>query len=222
MALIICPECGRQVSDKAFTCPQCGFPISTITTIEPIQHQEILTDDFSMKNDELLSPTFPSDLEIGEQLVNWKGDAGFYATYDKSINEIKKLPNGKAFVALHKHGIRISVGFSSYDIHESQILYISKTIEEHISRKNKSVIGRAVVGGLLLGPLGAIVGVMSGLQKKEVLNISQIVLIQFWEIDGGVRTITLVCGSSQNVDAFIARQQAQREENNAADLESSG
>ena len=28
MALISCPECGRQVSDKAVSCPQCGYPIS--------------------------------------------------------------------------------------------------------------------------------------------------------------------------------------------------
>ena len=29
MALIKCPECGRQVSDKALTCPNCGCPIGT-------------------------------------------------------------------------------------------------------------------------------------------------------------------------------------------------
>ena len=27
MALITCPECGRQVSDAAISCPNCGFPI---------------------------------------------------------------------------------------------------------------------------------------------------------------------------------------------------
>lgn len=27
MALIDCPECGRQVSDKASACPGCGHPI---------------------------------------------------------------------------------------------------------------------------------------------------------------------------------------------------
>ncbi|GHT51473.1 hypothetical protein AGMMS49982_09000 [Bacteroidia bacterium] len=27
MALINCPECGKQVSDKARKCPQCGCPI---------------------------------------------------------------------------------------------------------------------------------------------------------------------------------------------------
>lgn len=28
MALIKCPECGKQVSDKASSCPNCGCPIS--------------------------------------------------------------------------------------------------------------------------------------------------------------------------------------------------
>lgn len=28
MAMIQCPECGRQVSSSAVTCPGCGYPIS--------------------------------------------------------------------------------------------------------------------------------------------------------------------------------------------------
>lgn len=31
MALIICGECGRQVSDKASSCPNCGAPVATMT-----------------------------------------------------------------------------------------------------------------------------------------------------------------------------------------------
>ena len=27
MALIVCPECGKQVSDQAESCPHCGYPI---------------------------------------------------------------------------------------------------------------------------------------------------------------------------------------------------
>ena len=36
MALITCPECGKQVSEKATNCPNCGFPISgyEVQTIE--------------------------------------------------------------------------------------------------------------------------------------------------------------------------------------------
>ena len=32
MALIKCPECGREVSDRAGNCPQCGFPLSSLRT----------------------------------------------------------------------------------------------------------------------------------------------------------------------------------------------
>lgn len=28
MSLIKCPECGREISDQATACPQCGFPLS--------------------------------------------------------------------------------------------------------------------------------------------------------------------------------------------------
>lgn len=31
MALIKCPECGNEVSDKANVCPKCGYPISEIS-----------------------------------------------------------------------------------------------------------------------------------------------------------------------------------------------
>lgn len=31
MALIKCPECGREVSDKAAYCPSCGYPVDLIT-----------------------------------------------------------------------------------------------------------------------------------------------------------------------------------------------
>lgn len=32
MALIKCPECGKEISDKASSCPSCGYPIGTNTT----------------------------------------------------------------------------------------------------------------------------------------------------------------------------------------------
>ena len=29
MALITCPECGREISDQATACPHCGFPVQS-------------------------------------------------------------------------------------------------------------------------------------------------------------------------------------------------
>ena len=36
MALIKCPECGRQVSDKARACPGCGCPVADETSEDEI------------------------------------------------------------------------------------------------------------------------------------------------------------------------------------------
>lgn len=37
MALIKCPECSREISDKASTCPNCGFPIAKIQVSNSIR-----------------------------------------------------------------------------------------------------------------------------------------------------------------------------------------
>ena len=38
MALIKCPECGKEVSDKAASCPNCGYPLTD--TISPSADSE--------------------------------------------------------------------------------------------------------------------------------------------------------------------------------------
>lgn len=42
MALIKCPECGKEISDQAITCPNCGCPISlnAETTIKTISRSQ--------------------------------------------------------------------------------------------------------------------------------------------------------------------------------------
>ena len=34
MALINCPECGKEISDSAYACPHCGFPLNKATVDE--------------------------------------------------------------------------------------------------------------------------------------------------------------------------------------------
>jgi len=45
MALINCPECNSEVSDKAISCPKCGCPIASPSTqdITPVQPEEPTT-----------------------------------------------------------------------------------------------------------------------------------------------------------------------------------
>ena len=37
MALIKCPECGTEVSDKAEKCPKCAYPIKPVSIIPPVK-----------------------------------------------------------------------------------------------------------------------------------------------------------------------------------------
>ena len=37
MALIDCPECGREVSDVAEVCPECAYPVRTGTPSLPVR-----------------------------------------------------------------------------------------------------------------------------------------------------------------------------------------
>lgn len=49
----------------------------------------------------------------------------------------------------------------------NKIQNIDVSIEKQTTQKNKSVIGRAAVGSLVGGPVGAVVGGISGTGKKE-------------------------------------------------------
>jgi DNA-directed RNA polymerase subunit RPC12/RpoP len=43
MALIKCSECGKEVSDKATSCPNCGAPIAAkeAVTLDPKSHAKV-------------------------------------------------------------------------------------------------------------------------------------------------------------------------------------
>lgn len=49
----------------------------------------------------------------------------------------------------------------------ARIQNVNYLSEKEIVEKSKSVVGRAVVGGVLLGPLGAVVGGVSGVGDKK-------------------------------------------------------
>ncbi len=51
--------------------------------------------------------------------------------------------------------------------------------ETEIKEKSKSVGGRAVVGGILLGPLGALVGGISGVGDKKKKTITNYIIINY-------------------------------------------
>ena len=56
MALITCPECGRQISDKADACVGCGYPIKHESYEEMLKRINRRLEDFDKEIDEYLKP----------------------------------------------------------------------------------------------------------------------------------------------------------------------
>ena len=50
MALIICPECGKEISDRVKDCPHCGYPFETEGAVSTAQKVEITSINIKPKN----------------------------------------------------------------------------------------------------------------------------------------------------------------------------
>lgn len=66
----------------------------------------------------------------------------------------------------------------------SQITDVFYGQETEVVKKDRSVIGRAVAGGLLFGGVGAVVGGMSGVGKKEKEVTRLLLIISYTSKDG--------------------------------------
>lgn len=192
MALINCPECNKDISDKAAACPSCGFPIQNS----------------SPAAEEIQCPEFPMDMEVGKQILSLSGDTQCTVKYDRGENEIaieKVPPGGTMNVVLCANGIGLRVlMFKIMDIHHSQIISMKETTNQELLKVDKSTIGRAVVGGLILGPLGAVIGGMSALGGSSKIKNKYYLIINYWDAKNRKAT-SLLLGSDRPVSPFISR-----------------
>lgn len=47
MALIKCPECGKEISDRAVSCPHCGYPIKNLSREkESVNEYAVILEDY--------------------------------------------------------------------------------------------------------------------------------------------------------------------------------
>ena len=218
MALISCPECKKQVSDKARSCPHCGCPIEEIKeeTVEVTVEEPKETHTTSNEQVLVCPSTFPENLMIGTML-SAAIDTHIVGLYNQQENTETTLESGKVDVWLHTHGISISESglgnFNSINIHNSQIISIKKTSSAEIVQANK-VVGRAVVGGLIMGPIGAIVGGMSGIGAKDKVKVTQYMVINYWDIPTRTaKTLLIQCDEKQCITYFINKHKAESQKN---------
>lgn len=99
MALIKCPECGKEVSDKASSCPSCGCPLATIATTVSEQATTIETQSKKNNNVKKVLPIIIGVVVvaiIGIVIYNIKVvqprklEAQNRATYEEAIGLLEK------------------------------------------------------------------------------------------------------------------------------------
>lgn len=173
MSLIKCIECGKEFSDKASTCPNCGCPTSEITfdNNSPInqpdsslQRPHVTQKISAVKIDELnrmfqIHGTIPvNGKKSGIIGKSFKGLMAV-STMGMSIAAEKIITNGKNKVGANKW-----YPFSdlvSYDLLEDDALITS------------GGVGQALVGGAVFGGFGAVAGAITGkrIQKKRIESL---------------------------------------------------
>lgn len=96
--------------------------------------------------------------------------------YFKLTEDVAHLRSGNMYeVALYEDYLQIGEVKLRYD----QVTDVYYGLETEITTKNKSVIGRALAGGILFGGLGAVVGAVSGTGTKDVKSKKFMFIISY-------------------------------------------
>ena len=106
--------------------------------------------------------------------------------------------------------------FLSYD----QIIEANVISEKDIVEKSKSVLGRAFVGSIFLGPLGTIVGGMSGIGNKQKSETHYFMVINYKSKDGEIKALSFeIVGSSLHWSSFMLELRKRITSNNVIEKE---
>ena len=182
---MFCVKCGVELPDDAKFCSGCGAPVERT----PMDEAASLVEQLGTE-----CPEFPSDLSIGRRLMSKPAAmAKFYEEY----NPLWKRINESVVFITHKNGVKVYFPGSQKDImiHFSQIIDWIRT-EDRASlikykEQSSGVVGGALAGGLLFGPLGAVVGAIAGTGTEQFKENDFIVLYCWDPTTRGPRTLLL-------------------------------
>lgn len=111
-----------------------------------------------------------------QETVETKKIGALDYVYGCVISGINLPVDTKCRLLIFNEHLLIESEQNSFKININQIKGAFVNTEKEIIEKEKSVIGRAVVGGVTLGPIGAIIGGISGVGTKSE-NIHHLLLI---------------------------------------------
>lgn len=99
-----------------------------------------------------------------------------------------------------------------------QIIDCSIEHDEMITKKNKSVVGRAIVGGILTGGIGAVVGGMSGIGSKKTVKKTHYLVIKYKSKDNEIKVLSLKMTWLVNLAEFTKAVNKRINQNKSYDM----
>ena len=85
-----------------------------------------------------------------------------------------------------------------------QIIGVGVISEKDIIEKSKNTVGRAVAGGVVLGPLGAIIGGMSGIGNKKKNETHYFMVVNYKSKDEEIKVLSFeIIGASLHWSSFV-------------------
>ena len=189
MALISCPECTSQVSSLAISCPQCGCPISP-----PIARES------GVATVGVTAPKFPDGINFNffEDASGWFAPNNMSGKVLDGSTAYGAHPGATVSIFRKVEGIWV-IGLESQvvAIHYAQVASVNFLPKIKSEEKKKSVVGRAVLGGIVLGPLGAVVGGISGVGTKT--NFFDGFVVNYWDRKRSLYAVLAVEGKDASV-----------------------
>lgn len=183
MALITCPECGKEFSDKAAACPNCGYPTNEISSsIEPDESLdsvwETVSDRSVSANTKIKSTQKVGPVKIDEVNKMFQIN-GTIPSNGKKSGIIGK--SFKGLMAVSTMGLSVvaekAIGAGTNKVGTNQWYDFSDLISYDLIEDDGIVttggVGQALIGGALFGGAGAIAGGITGkrVQKKRVESL---------------------------------------------------
>lgn len=169
MALINCPECGRQISDKAEFCPGCGCPAKEFEQ-DTRSELDKLVDEIYYKNkgDRVnaaveLSEITGLDRKRTLDLMQKKHHSPEVKEEEARKRAEYKEERRKSRQEFADACQRVQNAFGG-----SKVARCPKCHSTSISYQDKVSYGRAALGGALAGPAGAVLGGLTGKQGYAV------------------------------------------------------
>ncbi len=187
MALIKCPECGKEISDKAVSCPNCGCPIESMESDKENSSSVNQMQNIFQSNTQNIVNTWKDSYRATKKVGPVKIDENhrvFQVNGTISQSGKKSGLIGKSFkglMAVSTLGMSVAaekaLGAGGKKVGSNEWYEFSDLISYELIEDDSVVttggVGQALVGGALFGGLGAVAGGITGkrTQKKKVESL---------------------------------------------------